>query len=224
MAQRWSDATGTGVATATYTPTEGDEGGTLQALVTYTDAGNTGTETATSNTSNAVADSADLGATLSGLTSSNAVHGTAVSVGTVTDGGNTVATGLTYQWQINNGSGFTNISAANGGTASSYTPTEANEEGQALQVIVTYTDATGAESVTKSAGTVQVASQEDNYGGGNHDWSTSGQLESSGTPTSSTNVFIDASGTYTVNIEDFWQRRALTYCERRRCDRGLRQR
>ena len=195
----WSDATGLGAATATYTPTEGDEGGTLQALVTYADAGNTGTENATSNTSNAVADSADLGATLSGLTSSNAVHGTAVSVSSVADGGTTVATGLSYQWQINNGSGFTNISGA---TSASYMPTTSNE-GHALQVIVTYTDATGNESATVSAGTVQAASQEKNYvgGSGSHNWGT-GIWGASGTPTSSDNVFIDASGTYSVLVED----------------------
>jgi hypothetical protein len=38
----FQNATGTGATTATYMPVEGDDGGTLEVVVTYTDAGNTG--------------------------------------------------------------------------------------------------------------------------------------------------------------------------------------
>src|SRR5262249_53672397 len=93
------NAAGTGNATQTYTPTEGDEGGTLEVVVGFTDGGNPGnTETTTLVAANPVADSADLAATLNGLTGGNAVQGTAVSVATVTDAGTDVKASATYQW------------------------------------------------------------------------------------------------------------------------------
>src|SRR5262249_36311831 len=49
------NATGTGATTASYTPSEGDEGGTRQVLVSY-GSDPVSTETATSNTSSAVQD------------------------------------------------------------------------------------------------------------------------------------------------------------------------
>ncbi len=149
----WSNAAGSGATSATYTPTEGDEGGTLQALVTYA-SDPSSTENATSNSSGTIQDSADLLTTVSGLTGGNAVQGTAAVVGAVTDGGVDVTATATYQWQINNGSGFSNI---NNATGSSYTPLEA-DEGGTLQVIVSYSDpgnSGGIESITKSAGTIQ---------------------------------------------------------------------
>ena len=62
----FTNAAGSGATTATYTPTEGDEGGLLKVNVTYTDGSGTTTETTsiTSNVSTAIADSADLVATL----------------------------------------------------------------------------------------------------------------------------------------------------------------
>ena len=61
----FTNATGTGNNTASYTPTEGDEGGLLKVNVTYTDGVNSQTTSTTSNTSTAIADADDLVATLS---------------------------------------------------------------------------------------------------------------------------------------------------------------
>jgi hypothetical protein len=135
------DATGTGATTATYTPTESDEGQTLSVKVTYAEP--QGNESTSATTANPVADSSDLLATLS---SNSPVQGTPISVTQVTDGGNTVSTGLSYQWLLDG-------SAIGGATGSSYTPTEA-DEGHALSVNVTYAVATGNEVVTQSVGTV----------------------------------------------------------------------
>jgi VCBS repeat-containing protein len=86
----------------------------------------------------------DLVATPSSTT---ATEGTAVGV-TVTDDGAAVSSGLTYQWQVNHGSGYVNVAA--NGNSSSYTPTEA-DEGGALQVSVTYADVAGNETTTSNS-------------------------------------------------------------------------
>ena len=150
----WQTFDGTGWNTvgagASYTPGETDEGKALRLVVSYADA--TGTETST-YTFGTVAESTtnDLTATLDGLSTGNAVEDTAVSVTAVTDGGQAVQTGTTYQWQILNGTIWTDISGA---TNSTYTPTEADHD-KALRVVVTYAgDAAGPESTTVSAGTV----------------------------------------------------------------------
>jgi hypothetical protein len=137
----------TGATSASYTPSELDEGKTLSVAVTY--AGDAaGSESTTVTASNTVADSADLVATLNGLTGSNAVQGTAVSVATATDGGTDVHTSVTYQWQLNG-------AQIKGATSVSYTPTEA-DEGKTLSVVITYAgDAAGSESATVSAGSIK---------------------------------------------------------------------
>ena len=94
----------------------------------------------------------DLAATLGGLTGGNALQGTAVSVATVTDNGTDVHLSATYQWQLFNGTSWTNISGA---TNATYMPTEA-DEGKSLRLVVSYAgDAAGSESTIVSAGTVQ---------------------------------------------------------------------
>ncbi len=141
-----------GATNATYTPTEADEGKALQVVVTYAgDAAGPESTTVSAGTVHEIA-AGDLAATLGGLTSGNAVQGTAVSVATVTDNGTDVHSSASYQWQVFNGTSWTNISGA---TNATYTPAEA-DEGKALQVVVTYAgDAAGPESTTVSAGTVQ---------------------------------------------------------------------
>src|SRR4029077_8010217 len=100
----WTNAAGTGNATATYTPTEGDEGGLLRVNVTYTDGSGTTTQltNTTSAASTAVADSADLGAKID---SAVGTQGTPVHV-TVADAGTTV-TADSYQWQVSLDGGTT---------------------------------------------------------------------------------------------------------------------
>ena len=141
-----------GATNATYTPTEGNEGKALQVVVTYAgDAAGSESTIVSAGTVHEIA-GGDLAATLGGLTGSNAVQGTAVSVATVTDAGANVLSSATYQWQVFNGTSWTAIEEA---THATYTPTEGNE-GKALRVVVTYaTDAAGSESTIVSAGTVQ---------------------------------------------------------------------
>ncbi len=58
----------------------------------------------------------------------------------MTDNGTDVHSSASYQWQVFNGTSWTNISGA---TNATYTPAEA-DEGKALQVVVTYAgDAAG---------------------------------------------------------------------------------
>src|SRR5207245_1866694 len=125
---------------------EADEGGTLKANVTYSDAGNpANTESATSNISLVVADSADLVATLSTTT---VTQGVDVSVA-VTDAAATV-TATTYQWQVSHDSGASWTNAAGtGAPCATHTPSEA-DEGGTLKANVTYSDA-GNPANTESA-------------------------------------------------------------------------
>ncbi len=129
-----------GATNATYTPAEADEGKALQVVVTYAgDAAGPESTMVSAGTVQEIA-AGDLAATLGGLTSGNAVQGTAVSVATVTDNGTDVHSSASYQWQVFNGTSWTNISGA---TNATYTPAEA-DEGKALQVVVTYAgDAAG---------------------------------------------------------------------------------
>src|SRR4029077_17712395 len=106
-------STANGGTGASYTPTESDEGHALQVIVTYAGDG-AGRESVTKS-AGTVADSADLTATLTGLTSNNAVQGTAVNVTSVQDLGGGVT--APYQGQRDG----SDTSAANGGTAASYT-------------------------------------------------------------------------------------------------------
>ena len=97
----------------------------------------------------------DLAATLGGLTGGNAFQDAVVTVMTVTHAGEEVLSGVTYQWQVFNGTTWTDLVGA---THATYTPAE-GDEGKALQVVVTYADpsdppGTLPEVTTVSAGTV----------------------------------------------------------------------
>ena len=93
------------------------------------------------------------GAITSGLDSSgNASEGSAVTA-IVTDGGQSV-TGVTYHWQILDADKGWIDGTGTGVTSAIYTPGE-QDEGHALRVSLTFTDANGqSESSTVSAGTV----------------------------------------------------------------------
>ena len=129
----------------TYTPTEADEGKTLSVSVSFHDTnGNSKTGSASGGTVQEIA-TGDLVATLS---STAAQQGVMIRVTGVTDGGAAVSTGLSYAWQesSNNGSSWVTV-----GSHSSFTPGE-SDEGKLLQLVVTYTDASGSESSTYSLG------------------------------------------------------------------------
>jgi hypothetical protein len=134
-----------------YTPTEGDEGKALTVDVSFTDvAGNAETGSTNGGTVQETGTS-DTVVSLSGLTGGNAVHGTAVTA-SITDGGLAVS-GATYTWKA--------AGTVVGGSGNSYTPVEA-DEGQALTVDVSFTDANGiAETGSQSAGTVQEITPDD---------------------------------------------------------------
>jgi len=123
---------------ATYTPTEDDEGKLLQLVV------NNASQTLSLGV---VQETPDLVATLDHTTAQQDV---AIHVTNVADGGNTVTTGITYNWEVSDGhGGFTTV-----GTNASFAPTEA-DEGKTLQLVVTYADAAGNESTTTNFGVVQ---------------------------------------------------------------------
>ncbi len=142
-----------GATDATYTPIQADEGKALRVVVTYAgDAAGSESTTVSAGTVQEIA-GGDLAATLGGLTGGNAVQDAAVSVTAVTHAGEAVLLGVSYQWQVFNGTSWTDISGA---TNATYTPAEA-DEGKALQVVVTYVDPTDpagtpAETTTVSAG------------------------------------------------------------------------
>jgi len=130
---------------ATYMPTEADEGHALTVNVGFTDVN--GISENGTGSAGTVADAADAVVTLSGLTSGNAVQGTAVTVTSVTDGGLPVS-GATYTWKVGG-------STVQSGASNSYTPIEA-DEGKALTVAVAFTDAnSNSETATGNAGTIQ---------------------------------------------------------------------
>src|SRR5262249_12944798 len=121
----------------TFTPTEGQEGGTLTLDVAFNDPNdNNITETETGigvGSPNTILDSQDLVANLS---SNSPVQDSSISVTGVTDGGNDVFSSVTFQWKVNTGGGFVNATGT-GATTATYTPTE-GDEGAQLEVVVTY--------------------------------------------------------------------------------------
>jgi hypothetical protein len=128
----------------TYVLTEADEFKLIRVETTFIDGGSTIVDSAPTTL---VADSADAVVTISGLTGGNAVEGTQVSVTAVTDS-SAAATATGYQW-LRDGNPI------GGATGSTYTPTEL-DEGHALTVNVSFTDANGnSETGTGLAGTVQ---------------------------------------------------------------------
>ncbi|MBV9981890.1 FecR domain-containing protein, partial [Bradyrhizobium sp.] len=136
----WTEV-GTG---SSYTPGEVQEGHELRVVVSYAES--TGTESITQQFGTvAEKDGGDLAATYSRET---AQQGQQINVTAVTDGGANVSQQAQYSWQVRDGDGWTPV-----GAGSSYTPGEA-QEGHELRVVVSYTESTGAESITHDFGTV----------------------------------------------------------------------
>jgi VCBS repeat-containing protein len=135
------------LAGLTYTPTTEFNGSdSLHVTVTSNDGSNTSATQGTASTAITVNDGPnDLVATLDSQT---AKQGVTINVTGVKDGGITVTTGLSYEWQdsTNNGQSWQTV-----GTDSSYTPGE-SDEGKLMQLVVTYADAGGHESSTYNLG------------------------------------------------------------------------
>ena len=151
---------------------------------TLADDGSHGTDVTESLTS-------DLTATLDSTT---AQQGLAIHVTGVKDGGVSVSSGVSYAWQVSSDNGLLWTTV---GTHSSFTPIAA-EDGETLQVVITYANSEENESVTYSLGAVAPAKE---WLGGSHDWQSAGHWASSGVPTASDNAVVDASGVYTLEID-----------------------
>ncbi len=154
--------------------------------MTYADASGTESSTYSLGMPN------DLVATLDSTT---AQQGLPIHVTGVADGGTTVSDGVSYAWQVSsdNGKDWTTV-----GHNSSFTPVAA-DNGEQLQVVVTYKDSGENESTTDSLGIVAPAKE---WSGGNGDWHNAGQWTPSVAPTPSDNVVVDASGRYTLEIDN----------------------
>src|SRR6202040_3285618 len=136
-----------GATSLSYVVQEADEGGTLRVVATSADTDGSGTS-ATSTATSAVI---DISPTLT----------TPVISGTAQEGQTLTATAavandndatVSYQWQVNHGSGFINIAGA---TSLSYVVQEA-DEGGTLRVVATSADTDGSGTSATSTATSAV--------------------------------------------------------------------
>ena len=129
--------------------------------------------------------------TVSGLTGGNAEQGDPVTVNLGTS-----LSDVIYTWLLNG-------QVVLGDSTDSYTPAYA-DQGKTLDVVVSFIDPTtgNTDQVTGVAGTVQANPNDlhwNNSGGGN--WTTVTDWTPNTVPNSTTQIaFVDASGTYIVNI------------------------
>jgi hypothetical protein len=137
--------TGTDAAGDTYTPSEGNEGGTLAVSVSFTDShGNAETGNLTAGT---VAESPIENAAIT--LDVAAVEGQPITASLPSEL-DAPASGITYTWTVDNHIVQTGLDAA----GATYTPTE-TDEGGTLAVSVSFTDSHGnAETGNLTAGTV----------------------------------------------------------------------
>ena len=149
-----------GADQATYTLGDGDIGGVVRVVISYTDAGGTA-ESATSAATAAVSATNDAptgGVSLTGTATENQVLTADTSTLADSDGLGT----LHYDWQRNTGSGFVSTGAADQATYTLGDP----DVGGTVRVVVSYTDGQGfANSVTSSA-TAAIAAVNDPHTGG----------------------------------------------------------
>ncbi len=171
---------------SSFTPGEADEGKFLQLVVSYAEASGTDTATYSLGQPNDMSFAVD---------STTAQQGLAIHVSGVKDGGtNATSSEVNYAWQVSSDSGHTWTTV---GTNSSYTPAS-SVAGDLLQVVVTYHDSGESESETASFGTVAAAKT---WSSGTQSWQTAAQWSPAGAPTSTDNAVVDASGTYTVKVD-----------------------
>jgi VCBS repeat-containing protein len=144
---------------ATYTLGDGDVGGVVRVVISYTD-GQGFAESATSASTPSIANVNDAptgGVSITGATTENQVLTANTSALADIDGLGT----LHYQWQRNVGSGFVNV----GSDQATYTLGDA-DVGGTVRVVVSYVDAQGtAEAVTSSA-SAAIAGVNDPHTGG----------------------------------------------------------
>jgi hypothetical protein len=112
----WANATGTGAATATYTPSSAAPGTTYYRVLIVTN--NSGCDQVVSNTATAII-AADLVVTTQPSNVEECIGGTSTMTVTVSGGSGTI----TYQWQQSpDGSGSWTNATGGGATTATYTP------------------------------------------------------------------------------------------------------
>ena len=188
------DATG-----SIYTLVDADEGQTIKVKVSFTDdAGNE--ETLTSTATGSVAARPNTSATGRPTISGPARVGDTLTADTT---GIADADGLTnvsygYQWVANDGTSDADIGGATGST---YTLT-ASEQGQTIQVRVSFTDDAGNETTLTSAATEAVAAKANSLATGEP--SISGPARVGETLTVDTSGIADADGLDNVSYRYQW--------------------
>jgi Ca2+-binding RTX toxin-like protein len=149
-----------GTDQATYTLGDGDIGGVVQVIISYTDGGGTA-ESATSATTAAITATNDTpsgGVSITGTATENQVLTANTATLADSDGLGT----LFYDWQRNTGSGFVSTGAADQAT---YTLGDA-DVGGTVRVVVSYTDGQGFANSVTSAATAAIAGVNDPHTGG----------------------------------------------------------
>ncbi|NJC41648.1 hypothetical protein GGQ87_001906 [Brevundimonas alba] len=147
-----------GADQATYTLGDGDVGGIVRVIVSYTD-GNGAPESATSASTASISNINDPhtgGASVSGVRVENQTL-TAVSTLADVDGLGT----LHYQWQRNAGAGFVNV----GLDQATYVLGDA-DVGGTVRVVISYVDQQGTAESATSAATIPISNVNDPHSGG----------------------------------------------------------
>jgi VCBS repeat-containing protein len=145
---------------ATYTLGDGDVGGIVRVVVSYTD-GQGFAESATSASSPAISNVNDLptgAVTITGTVAENEVLTANVSALADADG----LGALHYQWQRDSGSGFVNVGVVDQTTYTLDDP----DVGAVIRVVVSYVDQQGTAEAKTSAATAPVANGNDPHTGG----------------------------------------------------------
>ena len=140
-------STGTGGTTANYTTgtlSTADSNSKYQVIVTDSLGGTVTSAAATVTVNPVLTTTAPVNATVD--------NGQTVTFSTIASGGSSI---YTYQWQVNSGSGFVNVSTGTGGTTASYTTGTLSTADSDSEYQVIVSDSLG-ESVTSSIATVTV--------------------------------------------------------------------
>ena len=188
------DATG-----SIYTLVDADEGQTIKVKVSFTDdAGNE--ETLTSTATGSVAARPNTSATGRPTISGPARVGDTLTADTtgIADADGLTNVSYSYQWVANDGTSDADIGGATGST---YTLT-ASEQGQTIQVRVSFTDDAGNETTLTSAATEAVAAKPNSLATGEP--SISGTARVGDTLTVDTSGIADADGLENATFSYQW--------------------
>ena len=188
-----------GATGSTYTVTASEQGETIQVWVSFTDdAGNQ--ESLTSAATEAVAAKSNTSATGLPTIGGTAQVGETLTADTtgIADADGLTNVSYSYQWVANDGTSDADIGGATGST---YTLT-ASEQGQTIQVRVSFTDDAGNETTLTSAATEAVAAKANSLATGEP--SISGTARVGDTLTVDTSGIADADGLENATFSYQW--------------------